>query len=71
MPVESTILFRPSLPRVIEGNPVWFVLEGDKLYLLPVQGSDTKMCCITRRFGLMRGALEQNSGQRQSPMPKL
>ncbi len=21
--------------------PVWFVLEGDKLYLLPVQGSDT------------------------------
>ena len=23
-------------------NPVWFVLEGDKLYLLPVQGSDTQ-----------------------------
>ena len=22
--------------------PVWFVLEGDKLYLLPVKGSDTK-----------------------------
>ena len=22
--------------------PVWFVLEGDKLYLLPVQGSDTQ-----------------------------
>ena len=22
--------------------PVWFVLEGEKLYLLPVQGSDTK-----------------------------
>jgi deazaflavin-dependent oxidoreductase (nitroreductase family) len=21
--------------------PVWFVLEGDKLYLLPVKGSDT------------------------------
>jgi hypothetical protein len=21
--------------------PVWFVLEGEKLYLLPVQGSDT------------------------------
>ena len=23
-------------------NPVWFVLEGDKLYLLPVKGSDTQ-----------------------------
>ena len=22
--------------------PVWFVLDGDKLYLLPVQGSDTQ-----------------------------
>ncbi|MGC1373754.1 MAG: nitroreductase/quinone reductase family protein [Candidatus Sulfotelmatobacter sp.] len=22
--------------------PVWFVLEGDKLYLLPVKGSDTQ-----------------------------
>src|SRR2546428_10521055 len=22
--------------------PVWFVLEGDKLYLMPVQGSDTQ-----------------------------
>ena len=23
-------------------NPVWFVLEDDKIYLLPVQGSDTQ-----------------------------
>jgi len=23
-------------------NPVWFVFEDDKLYLLPVQGSDTQ-----------------------------
>jgi deazaflavin-dependent oxidoreductase (nitroreductase family) len=23
-------------------NPVWFVLEGDKLHLLPVRGSDTE-----------------------------
>ena len=23
-------------------NPVWFVLEGEKLYLLPVSGSDTQ-----------------------------
>jgi hypothetical protein len=24
------------------GPPVWFVFEGEKLYLLPVQGSDTQ-----------------------------
>jgi deazaflavin-dependent oxidoreductase (nitroreductase family) len=23
-------------------NPVWFALEGDKLFLLPVKGSDTE-----------------------------
>src|ERR1700761_7025144 len=23
-------------------NPVWFVLDGDELYLLPVQGSNTQ-----------------------------
>ncbi len=23
-------------------NPVWFVLDGEKLYLLPVSGSDTQ-----------------------------
>ena len=23
-------------------NPVWFILDGDKLYLLPVLGSDTQ-----------------------------
>jgi deazaflavin-dependent oxidoreductase (nitroreductase family) len=23
-------------------NPVWFVLDGESLYLLPVQGSDTQ-----------------------------
>jgi deazaflavin-dependent oxidoreductase (nitroreductase family) len=27
--------------RIIS-NPVWFVLEDDKLYLLPVHGSDTQ-----------------------------
>jgi len=27
--------------RIIS-NPVWFVLDEDKLYLLPVQGSDTQ-----------------------------
>jgi hypothetical protein len=23
-------------------NPVWFVLDGENLYLLPMQGSDTQ-----------------------------
>lgn len=23
-------------------NPIWFVLEGERLYLLPVSGSDTQ-----------------------------
>ena len=27
--------------RIIS-NPVWFIFDGDKLYLLPVQGSDTQ-----------------------------
>jgi deazaflavin-dependent oxidoreductase (nitroreductase family) len=27
--------------RIIS-NPVWFVLDADQLYLLPVQGSDTQ-----------------------------
>jgi len=27
--------------RIIS-NPVWFVSEGDKVYLLPVRGSDTQ-----------------------------
>ena len=26
----------------IISNPVWFVVEGDTLYLLPVRGSDTQ-----------------------------
>jgi len=28
--------------RRIVSIPVWFVLDGDNLYLLPVQGSDTQ-----------------------------
>jgi hypothetical protein len=38
--------------------PVWFVLEGDKLYLLPVQGSEPqwyKTCLRTLRFALTHG----------------
>jgi hypothetical protein len=39
-------------------NPVWFVLDEDRLYLLPVQGSDTQWytCSRTPRFGSMHAA---------------
>lgn len=41
--------------------PVWFVLEGDKLYLLPVYGSDTqwfKNLEKNRSLGISTGGLE-------------
>ena len=37
--IKVTVIGRKS-ERVIS-IPVWFVLEGDHLYLLPVHGSDT------------------------------
>jgi deazaflavin-dependent oxidoreductase (nitroreductase family) len=38
--IKITVTGRKS-GRTIS-NPVWFVSEDDKLYLLPVQGSDTQ-----------------------------
>src|SRR5271167_4009422 len=38
--IKITVIGRKSGRRI--SNPVWFVLEGDNLYLLPVQGSDTQ-----------------------------
>jgi hypothetical protein len=38
--IKITVTGRTSGRKI--SNPVWFVLEGDKLYLLPVQGSDTQ-----------------------------
>ena len=38
--ITTTVTGRKS-GRAIS-RPVWFVLEDDKLYLLPVQGSDTQ-----------------------------
>src|SRR5262249_25009723 len=37
--IEITVTGRKSGRRI--SNPVWFVLEGEKLYLLPVKGSDS------------------------------
>ena len=38
--ITITVVGRKSGKRI--SRPVWFVLEGDTLYLLPVQGSDTQ-----------------------------
>jgi len=38
--IKITVTGRKS-GRAIS-NPVWFVMDGDNLYLLPVQGSDTQ-----------------------------
>jgi deazaflavin-dependent oxidoreductase (nitroreductase family) len=38
--IEITVIGRKSGKEV--SRPVWFVLEDAKLYLLPVQGSDTQ-----------------------------
>jgi deazaflavin-dependent oxidoreductase (nitroreductase family) len=38
--VNLSVIGRNS-GRIIK-NPVWFVAEGDTLYLLPVRGSDTQ-----------------------------
>jgi deazaflavin-dependent oxidoreductase (nitroreductase family) len=38
--IKITVTGRKSGRSI--SNPVWFVLDGGKLYLLPVQGSDTQ-----------------------------
>src|SRR6516165_5482590 len=38
--ITINVIGRRSGRRI--SNPVWFVLEGEKLYLLPVKGSDTQ-----------------------------
>ncbi len=38
--ITITVTGRKSGRKI--SNPAWFALEGDTLYLLPVQGSDTQ-----------------------------
>ena len=38
--INITVIGRKSGRSI--SNPIWFVLDEDKLYLLPVQGSDTQ-----------------------------
>jgi deazaflavin-dependent oxidoreductase (nitroreductase family) len=39
---EITIAVTGRTSGRLISNPVWFVSEGDKVYLLPVRGSDTQ-----------------------------
>lgn len=38
--IKITVIGRKSKRKI--SNPVWFVLDGDNLYLLPVKGSNTQ-----------------------------
>ena len=38
--IKLSVIGRKSGKTI--SNPVWFVLEGEKLYLLPVRGSNTQ-----------------------------
>ena len=38
--IKLTVIGRKSGKTI--SNPVWFVVDGDQLYLLPVKGSDTQ-----------------------------
>jgi hypothetical protein len=54
--------------------PVWFVLEGEKLFLLPVRGSDAqwyKNVLQNRSIGLMREEQKRNFEPFSSLKPKL
>jgi len=60
--IKISVIGRKSGQKI--SVPVWFVMDGEKLYLLPVQGSDTqwyKNVLKNRRFGLMREAQRRNS----------
>ena len=57
--------------RIIS-NPVWFVFDDDKLYLLPVKGSETsgtRTCSKTQRFGSVCAVQRLNCRAYRSRMP--
>jgi hypothetical protein len=52
--------------------PVWFVAESERLYLLPVHGSETRgigTCSRARKFGSTLVALKRNSRLSPSQNP--
>jgi deazaflavin-dependent oxidoreductase (nitroreductase family) len=60
--VEITVTGRKSGNRI--SNPVWFVHEGEKLYLLPVKGSESnwyKNILTTPTMRLKAGGKERSA----------
>ncbi len=63
--IEITVTGRKSGNRI--STPVWFVHEGDKLYLLPVKGSDSnwyKNIVTTPTMRLKAGGKERSADVR-------
>jgi deazaflavin-dependent oxidoreductase (nitroreductase family) len=50
--IKLSVIGRKSGKEI--SRPVWFVLEGNKLYLLPVQGSETQWFKNVLKNPLMR-----------------
>jgi len=59
--IKITVIGRKS-GNVIS-NPVWFVLEGENLYLLPVQGSNTQWYKNVLQKPTMRIAARDADGE--------
>ena len=50
--IEITVIGRKSGRRI--SNPVWFVQEGERLYLVPVHGSDSDWFKNVRKTPMIR-----------------
>jgi deazaflavin-dependent oxidoreductase (nitroreductase family) len=55
--IEITVIGRRSGRRI--SNPVWFVQEGEKLYLVPVTGSDSDWYKNVRKTPTIRLAAKE------------
>ena len=59
--IEITVTGRKSGRSI--SNPVWFVFDDGKLYLLPVEGSDTQWYKNVLKNPLMRIAAKDAKGE--------
>lgn len=59
--ITLTVIGRKSGKEI--SRPVWFVVEGDKLYLLPVSGSETQWFQNVRKNPQIRIAARDEEGE--------
>jgi deazaflavin-dependent oxidoreductase (nitroreductase family) len=65
--ITITVIGRKSGKPI--SNPVWFVLEGNRLYLLPVSGSDTQWFKnVTKNPRIRVAARDEEAEFRPKPM---